>query len=294
MHTEQARRAVAALLCLAPLVGAAGCGGESDPEATRTVTEPVTSGALDPGDPAVVRIEGGLAPCSGTLIATDVVLTAAHCVELPPTTVFFGSDAAAAGDRVGVIAHVAHPAFEAIRVENDVALLLLERPPSAATPAVWMGSAPTGSWVGAEVRLVGFGLAAPGAPAQGEKRAGMAHVDAAGDTDLHLTPSPSLPCLGDSGGPVLAGERVVGVVSSGDPGCSDHARAMRVDAYAGCFIAPQLAAWEAAGSHGGGCAVQGERSTHGWAAVVALAGCIVALARARRRAPAPRSATPRG
>lgn len=272
---RSACRAIVALLFVPTLGGAASCADGNDREPTRTVTEAITSGVVDPGDPAVARIEGGLSPCTGTLVADRVVLTAAHCVDLPPTSAFFGADSAGAGDRVSVIAQVAHPAYDPLRIENDVALILLERSP-AVVPVPWIGGAPIGLWVGAQVRLVGFGVTAAGESLQTRKSMGTARISAAGDTELRCTADPSLPCFGDSGGPVLSGEQLIGVVSSGDPDCSDHARAMRVDAYADSFVAPQIAAWDAASTAGGGCVATGERTENLWGALLAIAGCIVA------------------
>jgi secreted trypsin-like serine protease len=241
-----------------------------------TATAAVTSGDFDPGDPAVVRIEGGLSPCTGTLIAPRVVLSAAHCLDRPLTTVYVGADDKVAGDRIGVSAQATHPEYDAISVENDIALVLLERP-SAVEPVAWNDGGPTKSWVGANVRLVGFGLTSPGQPRDGRKRMGTARISAASDTELEFTAAPSLPCLGDSGGPILAGDQVIGVISTGDPDCVNHARAMRVDAYAHSFIAPRLATWEAASATGAGCTAGVGRPIDPWDALLALAGWIVAV-----------------
>jgi len=294
MPLDETCRAVLRLLLPVVLTCAAGCVTEDDQAAAQTRTEAITDGSLDPGDPAVVRIEGGLSPCTGTLIAARVVLTAAHCVELPPTAVFFGADSMSVGDRINVIAEQAHPAFDAIQIDNDVALVLLERPSAVEPePVARMGAAPMGAWVGMEVRLVGFGLTAAGAAHDGKKRTGTALVTAAGDTDLRCAPDPSLPCRGDSGGPVLAGSRVIGVVSSGDSACADHARAMRVDAYADSFIEPQIAAWEAMSRAGGGCAAAGRPPEPQWGILAIVIGCIVAAPR-RGRARARHSPNPAG
>src|SRR5262249_20713179 len=65
---------------------------------------------------------------------------------------------------------------------------------------------------------------------------------------------PSQPCVGDSGGPVLVGTRVVAIVSAGDVACASYARASRVSAFLD-FLSPH-APLE------GGCAVAtGPRSS---------------------------------
>jgi Trypsin len=55
-----------------------------------------------------------------------------------------------------------------------------------------------------------------------------------------LRGDPSLPCNGDSGGPVIlnvdGSARIIGVISYGDEECRDYAVATRVDAYATSFL----------------------------------------------------------
>jgi hypothetical protein len=285
MRTANGRRDVLAMPFIV-LAGAAACASGDGGEATGAQTEALTAGTVDLDDPAVVRVEGGLAPCTGTLIAGRVVLTAAHCVELPPTDVFFGTDAAGRGDRVGVIAHARHPAFDPIRVTNDVALILLARSPPV-PPASWTaGNAGVASWIGSDVRLVGFGLTTPGEPPPTEKRTGTARILSADVEELLLGADRSLPCLGDSGGPLLVADRVIGVVSTGDPDCSDHARAVVLSAYADSFITPQLDAWDREAPPRGGCSLNSERperSEPGWCALLLVAAFVVRL---RRRRPA--------
>ena len=83
--------------------------------------------------------------CGGTLIAPSVVLTAAHCVTdvtgavMRPADVevLAGTqDLTAGGERIGVAAVRAHPAFHADGDPYDAALLLLARPSAAPPHAV--------------------------------------------------------------------------------------------------------------------------------------------------------------
>jgi len=59
-----------------------------------------------------------------------------------------------------------------------------------------------------------------------------------------LQGAPSQTCLADSGAPALdeedGVEYVVGVSSSGDAHCQEHAQAVRVDAFADDFILPAI------------------------------------------------------
>ena len=69
-----------------------------------------------------------------------------------------------------------------------------------------------------ELRLVGFGRSGALARDEGARREGVAAVDAVNAFTLRLRPSPSQPCIGDSGGPAFATiagvEHLVGVTST--------------------------------------------------------------------------------
>jgi secreted trypsin-like serine protease len=91
--------------------------------------------------------------CTGTLIAPDVVLTAAHC-EASHTRVFIGNDVDKRGRVFPVRKHVRHPGFDD-RYRNDLMLLFLERKvtgvePRAIATAALIDAATSG-------RIVGFG-----------------------------------------------------------------------------------------------------------------------------------------
>jgi hypothetical protein len=181
----------------------------------------------------VVRVESTDGEiCSGTLIARDLVLTAAHCVMRPAGYRVISVDRSFRQRRTDVIAATMHPDFVPGTTPEeqpgvDLALLKLEHPLGsdyAPLDPRGAGSISTGD----SVDIAGFGVVA-------ENRRGSARVL----RQAHLVSIGSLQvanrvtvvtdrqrlaetagagaCLGDSGGPILSGGpggyRIVGVVS---------------------------------------------------------------------------------
>jgi hypothetical protein len=210
----------------------------------------VSAGRPDPGDLAVVGLVRADDPtvlrCTGTAISDHVVLTAAHCnVHRDPTAylAFFGSDLASPAQLVGIVGGVGHPSYDDT-AEADVALLLLAKPaPAKATLATEPLIAATPA---ATLRLVGFGMTGPDAGNDDLKREGWTKATEVQPNFVTLGADPSLPCSGDSGGPVFlptdAGEVLAAVVSRGDAACSSYSKATRVDPYVSTFIKPYVAA----------------------------------------------------
>ncbi|MCJ2090835.1 trypsin-like serine protease [Methylobacterium sp. E-005] len=181
----------------------------------------------------VVRIESTEGEiCSGTLIAPDLVLSAAHCVMRPAGYSVIGVDRAFRQRRAQVIATTMHPDFVPGTTPEeqpgvDLALLKLERP----LGPDFMPLDPRGAGAistGEPVDIAGFGVVA-------ENRRGsarvlrLAHLVSIGslqvanrvtvvtDRRRMAETSGAGACLGDSGGPILTGGpggyRIVGVVS---------------------------------------------------------------------------------
>src|SRR5215210_5735841 len=91
---------------------------------------------------AAIRIDGSFA-CGGTLVASDVILTAAHCTEdggdrLPASSfeVVLGRtniNNTSSGEEIGVSRYLVHPQNDPQATSYDVALLKLARPSSRTT-----------------------------------------------------------------------------------------------------------------------------------------------------------------
>lgn len=289
----------AALFAFIAAATQAACGGPAPP--TQALSEALVNGSLASGDPAVValihrlpasRPRASLAFCSGVLIASDVVLTAAHCVadeHTGPFDVFFGSSLSEGGDAIPVANSTVHPSYVAATHAFDVALLRLVRS-SDAVPLEIMSNADPLLSLGSDVRAVGFGVDGSEGAFPIDKRTGHMIVTDVQEGDFACAPSLAMTCTGDSGGPILAmagqeHEQLVGITAYGDPGCKEIAHNLRLDRVQDDFVTPFVQSQSARElASGPSCALaQGRTSTTG-AQAFALVLTLLLSASGRLRA----------
>lgn len=244
------------LACSLPLA-LASCAPDSfvEPDPSERGGGSIVNGTETADYPAAVAlIHKGRIGCSGTLIAPRKVLTAAHCLDLTTPSDFsatvtdlkvgFGPRLGKLEAEIPVVGGTIHPKY--LDEAYDVAVLtLIEDAP--ATP-VGLLRTMDDSWVGEEVRVVGYGASnGKDHSGVGVKRMADLTIDSLTKQELlYKVASGKAACVSDSGGPAFV-ERdgkllVAGIASRGDAACAERGIYGRVDAYLD-FIEEELSSW---------------------------------------------------
>lgn len=177
----------------------------------------------------------GTVRCSGVLVAPTVFATAGHCgVDGEQVSVSFDSRLTAGLD-VGWSLQTGTLRVDPAR-KADLAVVVLD---SAAAPRP--AALPKAGMVDALVRKtpvtsVGYGyssLAADGSWVyDGYRRYADSPVRKSSRLLLTISTREAGPCMGDSGGPQLAGDTVLSLTSAGSKDCSGKAEGYRLDSAA--------------------------------------------------------------
>lgn len=204
---------------------------------------------------AIISQQGNQAgACSGTIVKKEGriawVLTAAHCVEIPPTIVFMGADYnSTSAKRYDILDYAAHPSYNGqVGSPADVAMIRMIGA-SAQTPVIPITDAADQLTIGTTLTSVGYGRTTPASASGGDnsvrKNIRLA-IRELSTTHVGYQYTNGNICQGDSGGPALRGtgttERVVGVHSYVTGDCTQQAYSVRISQASNYqFIQAQLA-----------------------------------------------------
>ena len=277
-------------------------------EAFSTEDHAIIGGSRSQGNAATIMLVGYppdrsvIHTCTAVMISPTVALTAAHCIDSPSHPnysygVFPADDASAYPFLVDLAPHLlpvasvhAHTQYDdQLPFFADIGVLVLEN----ALPIAPL-----------EIRRVPFDQSLVGQPAliigygqttymqnNSTRYEAMTKVSGIENDTIIVGDTAQRSCLGDSGGPAIMNNIVVGIDSYGPTGCGGPAHYRRVDSFlpfidqyvpsAGSDAGPQPGsdAGTEMNDEGGGCSTT--RTSSSWIAF-AMLGIAVSLRRRRR------------
>ena len=210
---------------------------------TAVTTALAVTGSTPDGDahPYVgALVVDGVVQCSGVLIAPTIFATAGHC-GADGTRVSVSLDAEL-GEGWSLLEGTLRVA--ATR-KADLAVVVLDAPAAVAPASLPEAGAVESLARRSLVTSVGYGYSSRAGDGSfvydGLRRQAESPVKKSGRLYLTISTREAGPCMGDSGGPQLAGDTALSITSGGSKDCSGRAEGYRLDsaqarAFLGSFV----------------------------------------------------------